>query len=194
MITLSDDALEKCFGDDAILKYLEMGREAFIAGDRLALLAVIFWCARYQAVIPEWAADALLKAEVELESGGARDPNEVFGWPNVRKGEREKNSRQKELAPKVVGALMNHRLAGGGLNADIDLQLIANELGISRRDVEEIYKHHGQFVKDLPRENPNGGAFSFGMGAIQPPRRKGRPALKDEMPALDTKSKNPVSD
>lgn len=196
MITLSNDLFEKCFGDEAILKYLEMGKDAFIAGDRQALLGVIFLCARYQAVIPDWAADAILKAEDDIESGVACDPNEVFGWSGKRKeqNERAKLWRQQELAPKVLGHMQNDRLDGGGLNADIDLQRIADELNISRRDVEDIYKHRGQFIKTLPKGNTSAGVFLFGMGKVEQPRRQGRPILRDQILSLDTKPKTPVSD
>ncbi|MBL0352176.1 MAG: hypothetical protein IPP03_05805 [Dechloromonas sp.] len=194
MIELSESLKEKMFGDDAILRYIDDVRIAFDSGDRSALLFVVFLCARFQAVIPEWATDALLKAEAELEAGKVEDPNVVFGWPKIRKGQREKAARQKDLASKVLGYLQNHRLAGGGLNADLDFQGVADELEISRRDVEDIYKQHGQFVKDLPRGNPDGGVYAFGHGTIAMPRRSGRPTLDHGHANLDTKPEKPVSD
>ncbi len=194
VITFSKDLEERMFGDDAILRYIDIFRIAFDSGDRQALLGVVFLCARFQAVIPDWATDALLKAEAELEAGKVEDPNMVFGWPKIRRGQREKGARQKELTPKVLGCLQNHRLAGGGLNADVDLQGIADELKISRRDVEDIYKQHGQFVKELPRGNPDGGVYAFGHGSITMPRRSGRPTLDHGHANLDTKPEKPVSD
>lgn len=194
VINLSKDVEERMFGDDAILRYIDDDRIAFDSGDPQALLRVVFLCARFQAVIPEWATDALLNAEAELEAGKVEDPNMVFGWPKIRKGQREKGARQKELAPKVLGYLQNHRLAGGGLNADVDFQMIADELEISRRDVEDIYKQHGQFVKDLPRGNPEGGVYVLGHGKIAWPRRSGRPTLDHGHTNLDTKPEKPVSD
>lgn len=181
MITFSGDAFEKLFGDDAILKILEMVREAFIEGDRTALLSVIFLCARYQAVIPDWAADAILKAEDDIESGVVCDPNEVFGWSGKRReqNKRAKLWRQQELAPKVIGYMQSHRTSGGGFNADLDLQQIADELNISRRDVEDVYRRYGRSIKNLPKKNLNGCIYGTAMGKIPRPRRQGRPILRD---------------
>lgn len=46
--------------DALILKMFAEAEEAFQNGDRKELLNVIFLCAKYQAVIPDWAADELL--------------------------------------------------------------------------------------------------------------------------------------
>lgn len=127
MIELSESLKEKMFGDDAILRYIDDVRIAFDSGDRSALLFVVFLCARFQAVIPEWATDALLKAEAELEAGKVEDPNVVFGWPKIRKGQREKAARQKTLLPKCWGICK----IIGSLVAGLMLTLISKGLQTS---------------------------------------------------------------
>lgn len=196
VISISADLEEKMFGDEAVIRYLDIERQRFESGDRSALLDALALCANFQAVIPEWASDALLEALENATIGKAKDFNEVFGWRGGKREQKERAKlwRQQELAQKVIGHMLNHRLSGGGLNADIDPQLIADELNISRRDVEDIYKHQGQFIKSLPKGNPDGGVYGFGMGKTPIPRRRGRPILRDDNISLDTKSKNSVSD
>jgi hypothetical protein len=53
MLGFSPDLEERLWGDDAILGYLEIGRKAYESGDCLALLEIVFLCARFQAVIPD---------------------------------------------------------------------------------------------------------------------------------------------
>jgi hypothetical protein len=172
---LSPELEESLWGDAAILRSLEQAREAFEAGDRSALVHAIILCARFQAVIPEWAADAILEVSQRLESGDLRDFNEAFGWKPDHKGTRRKMDRQKEYAREILSRLHAHRLAGGNLNAEEAFQPIAEELGISRRDVEEVYRREGQFIKSLPRGNPEGRTYGFARMTLQIPRRRGRP-------------------
>ena len=176
---LAPEVEQRLWSDAAILRDLEDARKAFESGDRSALMFTVFRCARFQAVPPEWAADALLEIERKLESGELQDANTAFGWKmpdDPRKRRRE--VRQHKYADAVLSLLMRKRLEGENLNADEMFQSVADELHISRRDVEAIYKREGQFVRDLPRGGERG-IYGFFRPESPPPRRRGRPTLKD---------------
>lgn len=182
---LSRELEEKLWGDPAILRDLAHTEASYRAGDRTALFEAIAICARFQAVIPEWAADAILEIEVQLKNGRLEDFNDAFGsWG--KQGTRYKAYRQGKHAKEVLERLMVYRLEGGNLNAAEAFQPIADELGISRRDVEEIYKRNGAFIKDIPRGNPSGGRHVHMNLVLAPPRRHGRPILRDSEKSQDT--------
>jgi hypothetical protein len=180
MLSFSPDLEERLWGDDAILGYLEEGRKTYESGDRSALLGIARLCASLQAVIPDWATDALLDIMQKLESGDLNDLNEAFGWKASHKATRRKRHRQTEKGSDILERLQEFRLNGGTLNADEGLQSIADELGTSRRDVEEVYKRKGQFIKKLPRGNPDGHIYCFPRMKVPVPRRRGRPILRDK--------------
>lgn len=179
-INISRELEEAMFGDEAILKYLEICRTCFVEGDRTALFGAIVLCARYQAVIPEWATDEILAIERTVKTGATKDFNIAFGWSGEHMASRKKRDRLKKLSPQVLSALLSHRLKGASLNADDALDSVAKELKISRRDVEEIYKLSGKFIKGLPRENPNEVTHGIVSCEISLPRRTGRPVLQDK--------------
>jgi hypothetical protein len=178
MIGLPVEAEELLWGDDAILRELEDARKAFESGDRSALTVAVFYCARFQAVIPEWAADALLEIQEKLESGELQDCNEAFGWKSEYPDKRCKMHRQNKHAKAVLSRLLAYRLEGGTLNVEQAFQPVADDLQISRRDVEAIYKREGQFIKELPRGG-DGGNHGVWRSTLPTPRRHGRPLLRD---------------
>ena len=179
MIQISDQLHEKLYGDEAILEKLERARVAFLEGDKSALFFVIMCCAQYQAIIPDWATDEILKIEQLIETGELKDFNAAFGWDGENKATRKKRARLKMHTNSVLGLLQKYRLEGDSLNADDLLQKVADELEISRRDVENIYKQSGKFIKNLPRGNPENGNFAFSHTTLTSHRRHGRPILKD---------------
>jgi hypothetical protein len=76
---------EDYVGDAAILLLLEDSRIAFESGDKSELMMCVFRCAAFQAVIPEWAADALIALREDIEDGRIADFNEAFGKPTEKK-------------------------------------------------------------------------------------------------------------
>jgi hypothetical protein len=152
----------------------------FNAGDRTVLFDVIATCARFQAIIPKWATDEILLAEHALENGNMKDFNAVFGYAGEHLASRKKKARLAKYATQVLSKLQQLRLEGGSLNADDIFADVANELGISRRDVEDIYKNDGKFIKELPRENTDDTVYGFAKVEIPYYRRYGRPILKDK--------------
>ncbi|MCO5411120.1 hypothetical protein [Ralstonia mojiangensis] len=184
MISLSKEVEEAMWGDEAILRYLDLGRQHFEAGDPGALMGVLFLCARFQAVIPEWAADALLDIEDRLNAGGLTDFNEAFGWGGANKATRRATARQAHVRVEVLGELQAARLAGASLGPDDIFDVVRGKLAargvqVSRRDIEAIYKEHGQFVKTLPREPEPHDVYGQVHLSIPRARRKGRSILSD---------------
>jgi NADH:ubiquinone oxidoreductase subunit E len=106
--------------------------------------------------------------------------NEAFGWKSEDPRHRRKIHRQNELSKAILTRLTKHRLEGGSLNAEEAFQPIADELGTSRRVVEEVYRKEGQFIKKLPRGNPNDVIHVFPRKTLPVPRRRGRPILRDK--------------
>lgn len=178
-IQISDELHEALHGNDAVLKHLEIMHKAFIEGNRSAIFYVLPICARYQAVIPEWAADEILKIECNLYTGKLKDFNDALGWDGGNQATRKKEARLRKLTNQVLNSLQEHRLKGASLNADDILQTVADDLKISRRDVEDIYRQHGQFIKKLPRKKPENTAYVSMHTTLPSYRRHGRPILKD---------------
>lgn len=176
---LSKEIEEVIHGDKAVLHYLEICRLCFIDGDKTALFGVIRLCAQYQAIIPDWATDEILKIEPLISSGELRDFNCAFGFRPANLATLKKNARQKKYTNTVLGLLQKYRLEGSSLNADDIFQTIADELGISRRDVNDIYKKEGQFIKALPKGNSGNLINGFGRMELPNFRRSGRAVLKD---------------
>jgi len=182
-------------------------RTAYEAGDRSKLLDLVFLCATYQAVIPDWAVDALLEVRDQLGAGRLRNLNEAFAWKHSDLRARAAKHRRQQLEQDILAALMRHRVArfgsrlnrsvddppdidpvdaqqrgiGGNFTASDGLQQIAREYGFQRRDVEAVYKKHRDALLAIPK---GGGAVVRGaMAATMPPlvtRRKGRPLLRDD--------------
>ena len=169
-------------GDVAILRELEVARIAFAAGEKLQLMYCVFLCARYQAVLPAWAADALLKIEAELANGRCADLNQAFGKPPEKVNRRAAKARLKSLLLPVIGALIKLRANGMSLSADDMSDQVTKALGklginVNARDVQTIYRTQGQFIKALPRGSNTGqifGVLNFPRG-----RRSTRDVLKD---------------
>lgn len=184
MIALSKTLEERLWGDAAVLRYLQMGKDAFESGEKDALLGVVFLCARFQAVIPDWAVDALLGIERGLEDGRLLDLNQAFGWQHEHLAARKKRARQRRLRAPVLQELQAARLAGASFNADDICTRVVESLRkkgmkLSRRDVEEIYKEHGAFLKKLPRSPDPNHRYAQFHATLPDHRRTGRAILRD---------------
>ncbi len=90
---------------------------------------------------------------------------------------RKREARIRDNTQKVLGMLMKYRCDGGGLNVDLAFGYISDDTGLPRRDVEEIYRRSGKWVKDIPQGNPGGVNYCFCYGVYPWPRRRGRPIL-----------------
>jgi hypothetical protein len=79
-IQFSREIEEAMYGNEAVLNSLELMKSFFVSGDRTALFGVIATCARFQAIIPDWAVDEILQVEQSLETGDMKDFNTAFGY------------------------------------------------------------------------------------------------------------------
>ena len=184
MVQFSDALMEKWYGDEAVLNYIGMAHEAFLAGNKGALFGVLYICAQFQAVIPDWAADEIFKIDNSLIDGTLKDYNEAFGWQTENQATRKKTARLKNLTNTVLLTLSRLRNEGFSLTSDEIMASAAEELQISRRDVEDIYKQSGQFIKDMPKGNPENNNYVQSHIVIPFHRRSGRPVLRDKKDAV----------
>ena len=172
-------------GDTEILRLLEQSRVAFEAGKKSELMMCVFRCAAFQAVIPDWAADALIALRENLENGRVKDFNEAFGTPLQKVNTRAALARITGLKSLVVGELLQLRTQGMSYNdAEIFSAVVERLRGrgvnVNHRDVKTIYaSDDASFLKKITRgPDPKGGhAFAF----LTPPRarRHGRNILRD---------------
>lgn len=178
VINLSKNLTDKMFGDEAVIGHLENCEDRYREGKLEALFEALVLCARFQAVIPDWAADAIIDAETALNSGDCKDFNELFGGDKLaNQRDRKREARIRDNTQEVLGMLMKYRCDGGGLNAEQAFGEISEDTGLPRRDVEEIYRRSGKWVKDIPQGNPRGVIHCFGHALIPWPRRRGRSIL-----------------
>lgn len=174
--------------DALILTMLVEAEESYRDGDRKQLLNVIYLCAKYQAVIPDWAADEFLSIKQALRRGEFVGPNEAFGWTTTdvkRANTRRRVARLATIEAGVVAALMHHRVAGGDLSAGGDevagrgLDEVAKSLGVARSDVIAIYKKHRDAIRGISKGDSSQGHAVAIMEWPTPPRRHGRGILRD---------------
>lgn len=172
-ITLSPEAEEKVFGDDAILHYLELCETAYKDGNASALFEALALCARFQAVIPEWAADAILVGEEAILRGDCKDFNALFGQPSTNARERKRKAMISDNTGLISGQLMDYRCKGGTFNAEDAFDYVAQNTGLPRRIIEEVYRRNPA-LKDIPQGNPEGANYAIGNFKPPMPRRRGR--------------------
>lgn len=187
---ISEELIEKLYGDEAVLNAIEKAHVDFLAGNKGALFYVIYLCAQFQAVIPDWAADEIFKIDNSLIDGTLKDYNEAFG-KTEHQATRKRIARLKNLTPQVLSTLSRLRnedrqigvkegiKPGASLNANDVMATVADELKVSRSDVEDIYKQSGKFVKDMLRGNPENNNYVQSHAGISFHRRSGRSILKD---------------
>jgi hypothetical protein len=178
VIHLSKDLTDKMFGDEAILRYLKICEDDFRSGNRMALFEALVICSRFQAVIPEWAADAILAGEAAVRAGECEDFNELFGFALPNRRDRRREAQIKANTKNVLGMLLMHRCdKDGSLNAEYAFDKIAESTGLPRRVVQEIYRRSGRWVKKIPQGSPEALNHGFVHCELAWPRRHGRPIL-----------------
>lgn len=174
--TIFQDLANFLLGAGGMRQRLSALERAYAEGNRFALLEALFVCAHLQAVIPDWAVDAMASLDRDLAAGDIRDLNEAFGWKAPTPGKRKKERRKELMTENVLGAVARYRGAGGTLSAEEAFDPVADQLGLGRRLVERIYKESGTWIRDLPRRAGN---YAFSLTGSPFPRRRGRPAYAD---------------
>lgn len=170
--------------DAEILQLLEESHIAFKSGKKSELMMCVFRCAAFQAVIPEWAADALIELREKMENGRVADFNEAFGRPSEKVNTRAARARLKNLSSDVIGELLQLRTKGRSLNdAEIFSEALENlrsrGINVNHRDIQTIYRSHGQFLKKIPRGPDPKGGHGFAYLTLPRARRTGRSILRD---------------
>lgn len=135
-----------------LLEELEALRKVFEAGDKGALFAALVLCAHFQAVMPDWLADALLESEKRFENGEIAHIGEIFGPPPKSKAQRKAAARYRVIERDCLHLLGKSRKQGYSFNADECFGSIKNELGCGRRDVEAIYKAYKPMLSAIKKE------------------------------------------
>ena len=175
---------EDYVGDEEVLRLLEESRLAFERGDKSALMLCVFRCAAFQAVIPEWAADALIALRENIETGRVADFNAAFGRPREKVNTRAARARIGGMKSHVLGELLQLRTQGLSFNDEemfsaVVEKLRSRGLNINHRDVQTIYKSDGGFLKKVPRGTDPKGGHGFALTTLPRARRKGRSILRD---------------
>ncbi|MCG6966259.1 MAG: hypothetical protein LJE59_07105 [Chromatiaceae bacterium] len=178
---LSPELEEKLDGDEAILRYLDLCKIAYSAGDHSALFPALTLCAQYQAVIPEWAADAILAGGEAIARGDCPDFNTLFGLPSASAKRNAQKKRQREAQIRenealVCGKLIAYRCEGGTFNVEDAFDAVASDAGLPRRIVEEIYRRNPG-LKVIPKGNPENAVHRALNAKLPMPRRRGRKIL-----------------
>jgi hypothetical protein len=179
LIQFSKQVQEAMWGDAALLKELELFHKDYLDGNKIALWDAVLLCGHHQLVMPDWLRDGNSEITRQLAAGELRDFNEAFGVKFESKATRKKKHRQAQNGQAVLGLLQKYRLEGASMNAADILDTVACELGISRRDVEDINKENRKLITSLPRGNPDGGRYAFAIINISAPKRFGRPTVRD---------------
>lgn len=174
-------------GDRWLEATLEEARAAFEQGDRSQLMHCVFLCARFELVMPQWMADALLKLEDDLRTGRLKDFNEAFGKPQEKTSARDARARKEKARAAIKDVLFHLRTReGSSLTESVMLgrameMLKARGIRVNGRDVEEFLRSaEGDFIRELPRgPYPEGTNFAHGELVLSRPRRYGRKMFKD---------------
>jgi hypothetical protein len=187
-----------------ILSKLTALENEFRTGNDAALLELLFQCAYYQAVIPDWAADALLAIKARLRSGELLSLDKEFNWkPEAHAKTLQMSDKLEKFMPHVLVAALHWRCGtaeddqynkeddGAFDTAGLDsIAEMANKSAtdlinsgvkkISRRGVKAILDNHGKEIKKIPQ---GGGGSGRGVAHLQMPnlieRRTGRKSLHD---------------
>ena len=178
----ADDSIE----DQEILESLEESRIAFNSGDKSALMRCVFCCAAYQAVIPDWAADALIALRGNIENGRVKNFNEAFesNKPVNKVNTRAARVRQEKAKPEVMAEILRLRVKGISFNdAEMFSQVVDNlrvrGFNVNHRDVKSIYQQNVRTLKAIPRGPGLEGNYAIGDIEFPKIRVKGRSILEE---------------
>jgi len=169
---------------------LEEKRSRYVAGDKFALFEALLLCGVYQAVIPEWAVDAMITLQDQIDLGQVTDA-EVWGnmlGPPGRPAARGKRHVLQHRTGDVLMTLAKLRGEGHAFDNncfDCAQERLREELGLEvpRRSIEETYKTNMVWLKKLPRGVPFSGGVGWGLVHLSQMKRTGRHLLTDETPA-----------
>lgn len=162
---------------------LEERRIRFEQGDKTALFEALVWCAWFQAVMPDWIAEALITGETQLQRGEIGQIGDLFG--KIKKGRpaRKIDASLSKNEGTILQMLGLYRRRGGAFNDDeytSTVRQMAAEHGFSygTREIRRVYSRHKGHLLSLERQGANG-TYSSSHGTLEflMPRRRGRPSF-----------------
>ncbi|MFT3759323.1 hypothetical protein [Thauera sp.] len=168
------------------LRELEDRRIRFEQGDKTALFEALVWCAWFQAVMPDWIADALITGEAQLERGEVGQIGDLFGKIQRGRPARKIDASLSKNEGTILQMLGLYRSRGGVFNDDeyvSTVQQIAAEHGFSYgpREIRRVYSRHKDHLLSLEQQGANGTYASchatLGLSELVP-RRRGRPPFE----------------
>jgi len=146
---------------------LDVSKQEFDAGDKLALLRALFIVASSREPMPEWMIEPLYRVDKGLGRGELADLNEAFGW--TQKGEfskrnRKEHYRKQQVANEIFIALFDARRQGKGMTPDTFEEVAEGfaHLKVGRAMVQGIWKERQSELMKVKPGDPKGG-FAFGF-------------------------------
>jgi hypothetical protein len=124
---------------------------AFKAGKQVALMLAVHKCAQRGQPLPAWAATAFSEGFGRVYRGEARSWTDVFGPAN--KGKHFDTVERRRLLMLAICDRMKNRTDDDPSVSNDLFNKIAEELGVSRKRVSELY-YEGKGINDFVR-NPD---------------------------------------
>lgn len=157
---------------------LAKARLSFEQGDRWQLWEVLYYCALFQATVPDWAVDALIEVNSKVADGRSKGLDDALGDPPLSQRQRQRAALRQKHAGEVIRLAYKMRDEGSATLNSQDRELIAKPLGLSGKDVQEILRtHKGAGLKQKAMGKNEGYAVAYGSFPLTEFRRRGRPLL-----------------
>lgn len=157
---------------------LEEARRSFEDGNRWQLWEVLYYCALFQATVPDWAVDAMIEIDKQVHAGCHRDLGDAIGAHPVSQKQRQRAALRQKHAFEVIRLAYKMRDEGTATLNSQDRDLIAKPLGLSGKDVQEILRaHKGAGLKQKAMGKNEGYALMNSSLPLSDFRRRGRPLL-----------------
>jgi hypothetical protein len=174
-VNLSGAAKEAMYGIATQKQILAQLQAAALAGRRNAIWDAMMFCIQFQLIQPEWLRTEMERIDHGVRVGEFDTLDEAFGIKLPSKGKRQRAHLIEQQREAVIDLLFRHRTAGGSLNAEEAFEPVAQQLRISRKLVERIYKNHGHFLKDIPQNQPDKVTYAVVSGHSRRFKQYGRP-------------------
>lgn len=158
---------------------LEEARLSFEQGDRWQLWEVLYYCAIFQATVPDWAVDAMVEINRKVHEGSIRDLGDAIGSHPLSQKQRQRVALRQKHAAEVIRLAYKMRDEGTATLNSQDRELIAKPLGLSGKDVQEILRvHKGAGLKQKAMGKNEGYALLNIALPLSAFRRRGRPLVE----------------
>lgn len=181
MVTLTPFAIETMLSDKVFYDAIKTFEEEFKSGKKSALLGAVWWCACFQAVMPDWVVMGIAETVAKLENGEHKDFNEAFGFEGISENQRtrKKKANIKRNQKAVMAAYHEMRIRGEALD-QATIETIGDNLGISPRQVKNVLDEFKDQINKIPRgplpENAHMGLINLTIPMF---KRVGREPLRE---------------